>query len=46
MTQEPTTTAPARRVFIYGDHRFEDPGSEYTAEHVKDHLSMYKNGYC
>ena len=41
MTQDPTTTAPARRVFIYGDHRFDDPGSEYTVEHVKDHLSMY-----
>ena len=27
MTQDPTTTAPARRVFIYGDHRFDDPGS-------------------
>lgn len=41
MAQDPTTTAPARRVFIYGDHRFVDPGSEYTVEHVKDHLSMY-----
>lgn len=41
MTQDPATTAPARRVFIYGDHRFDDPGSEYTVEHVKDHLSMY-----
>src|SRR5690606_27845487 len=24
-----------------GDHRFDDPGSEYTVEHVKDHLSVY-----
>ena len=40
MTQD-TTTAPARRVFIYGDHRFDDPGAEYTVEQVKNHLQTY-----
>lgn len=41
MTQDPTTTAPARRVFIYGDHRFEDPGGEYTVEQIRTHLTAY-----
>lgn len=41
MTQDPTTTARARRVFIYGDHRFEDPGAEYTAEQIRQHLVQY-----
>lgn len=41
MTQDPTTTAPARRVFIYGDHRFEGPGGEYTVEQIRTHLAAY-----
>jgi PRTRC genetic system protein C len=41
MTQDPTTTAPARRVFIYGDHHFEDPGAGYTAEQIRTHLTAY-----
>lgn len=41
MKQDPTTTAPARRVFIYGDHRFEDPGGEYTVEQIRTHLAAY-----
>ena len=41
MTQDSTTTAPAHRVFIYGDHRFDDPGAEYTVEQVKNHLVTY-----
>lgn len=45
MSQDNSTTASVRRVFRYGDHVFDDPGREYTVEHVKDHLSMYKKGY-
>jgi PRTRC genetic system protein C len=41
MTQETRSTAPSRRVFIYGDHRFDDPGREYTAEQVRQHLVQY-----
>jgi PRTRC genetic system protein C len=41
MTQDPTTTAPARRVFIYGDHRFDDPGAAYTVERIRTHLTAY-----
>ncbi len=41
MTQDPTATAAARRVFIYGDHRFEDPGGEYTVEQIRQHLVQY-----
>ena len=41
MTQETTTSAPARRVFIYGDHRFEDPGAEYTVDQIRTHLNAY-----
>jgi PRTRC genetic system protein C len=41
MTQDHTTTAPTRRIFIYGEHRFDDPGAEYTVEHVKNHLQVY-----
>jgi PRTRC genetic system protein C len=41
MTQDPATTVPARRVFIYGEHRFDDPGAAYTVEHVKNHLQVY-----
>lgn len=40
-----TSTETQRRVFIYNDHRFEDPGAEYTVEQIKSHLSQYKNGY-
>ena len=41
MTQETISTAPARRVFIYGDHRFDDPGAEYTVEQIRTHLAAY-----
>ncbi|MFW6098305.1 MAG: PRTRC system protein C [Chloroflexota bacterium] len=41
MSQDNSTTASVRRVFRYGAHVFDDPGREYTVEHVKDHLSMY-----
>lgn len=45
MTQNTTATTPARRVFIYGEHRFDDPGAAYTVEQIKSHLSQYKKGY-
>ncbi|MDT8307647.1 MAG: PRTRC system protein C [Anaerolineae bacterium] len=41
MTQDTMTAASARRIFIYGDHRFDDPGSEYTAEQIRQHLVQY-----
>lgn len=41
MAQDPTTTAPARRIFIYGDHRFDDPGATYTIEQIRTHLTAY-----
>ncbi|HRQ42148.1 MAG TPA: PRTRC system protein C [Chloroflexota bacterium] len=37
-TQEATYT---RRVFKYGDKTFPDPGAEYTAEQVLQHLRTY-----
>ena len=48
MTQQaqPGATPEARRLFIYGDHRFDDPGAQYTTEQVRQHLLQYKNGYC
>jgi PRTRC genetic system protein C len=30
-----------RRVFVYGDHRFDDPGVQYTTEQVRLHLVQY-----
>jgi PRTRC genetic system protein C len=41
MTQDTVTTAPGRRVFVYGDHRFDDPGTEYTVEQIRTHLTAY-----
>lgn len=32
------TDNPVRRIFRYGDKSFPDPGVEYTAEHVLNHL--------
>ncbi len=37
-TQEATYT---RRVFKYGDKTFPDPGAEYTAEQVLQHLRQF-----
>lgn len=37
-TQEATYT---RRIFKYGDKTFPDPGAEYTAEQVLQHLRTY-----
>lgn len=34
-------TPTTRRVFIYGDHRFDDPGAQYTTEQVRQHLVQY-----
>lgn len=34
-----------RRIFIYGEHRFDDPGAEYTIEQIRTHLTAYKKGY-
>jgi hypothetical protein len=39
------STENQRRIFVYGDHRFDDPGAQYTAEQVRQHLVQYKNGY-
>lgn len=36
-----TSTETQRRVFIYGDHRFDDPGAEYTVEQIRTHLAAY-----
>jgi PRTRC genetic system protein C len=36
-----STTATTRRVFVYGDHRFDDPGVQYTTEQVRQHLVQY-----
>lgn len=35
------TTNPARRVFVYDGHRFDDPGAEYSVEQVQNHLVLY-----
>ena len=32
---------PARRVFRYGDHEFDDPGREYTIDQVRQALLPY-----
>lgn len=40
-----SATPATRRLFVYGDHRFDDPGSVYTTEQVRQHLLQYKNGY-
>ena len=37
-------TAPTeipRRIFIYGEHRFDDPGTEHTVEQIQQHLIQY-----
>jgi len=36
-----TTATPARRIFRYGDHTFDDPGDEYTVEQIQTHLTTY-----
>ena len=43
MTQktQSNATPAARRVFVYGDHRFDDPGAEYTVEQIRQHLTQY-----
>lgn len=41
MTQETTGATLARRVFIYGEHRFDNPGAEYTVEQIQQHLVQY-----
>jgi len=41
MTQNTTATTPARRVFIYGEHRFDDPGPSYPIEQIRQHLVQY-----
>ena len=43
MTQQAQSSATpaARRLFVYGDHRFDDPGSAYTTEQVRLHLVQY-----
>jgi len=41
MTQNTTATTPARRVFNYGEHRFDDPGPSYTVEQIRQHLVQY-----
>lgn len=38
-------TGIPRRIFIYGEHRFDDPGAEYTIEQIRTHLTAYKKGY-
>ena len=35
------TDNPVRRVFKYGDKTFPDPGVEYTAEQVLQHLRQF-----
>ncbi|MFW5943523.1 MAG: PRTRC system protein C [Chloroflexota bacterium] len=41
MSQDSSTTASTRRVFRYGDHTFDDPGSEYTIEQIQQQLVQY-----
>lgn len=36
-----STMATTRRVFVYGDHRFDDPGVQYTTEQIRTHLTAY-----
>ena len=36
-----TSVENQRRIFVYGDHRFDDPGTQYTAEQVRQHLVQY-----
>ena len=33
-----------RRIFIYGEHRFKDPGAAYNVEQIRQHLSQYFPG--
>lgn len=35
------TSNPARRIFVYDGHRFDDPGAEYSVEQVQNHLVVY-----
>jgi PRTRC genetic system protein C len=35
------STSPTRRIFVYGDHTFDDPGAAYTPEQVRAHLAAF-----
>jgi PRTRC genetic system protein C len=35
------STSPTRRIFVYGDHTFDDPGPAYTPEQVRVHLAAF-----
>jgi PRTRC genetic system protein C len=41
MTQDTPRNGSARRTFIYNEHRFDDPGAEYTIEQIQQHLVQY-----
>jgi PRTRC genetic system protein C len=41
MSQGSSTTPSVHRIFAYGDHRFDDPGAQYTTEQVRQHLVQY-----
>ena len=36
-----TTDTPVKRIFVYGEHTFDDPGPAYSAEQVRAHLAAY-----
>jgi PRTRC genetic system protein C len=37
----PTTDMPVKRIFVYGDQTFDDPGPAYSADQVRAHLAAY-----
>ena len=41
MTTRSTTTAPAVRIFRYGQHEIPDPGPQFTSEQVRQQLTGY-----
>jgi PRTRC genetic system protein C len=40
-TTTPTTDTPVKRIFVYGDQTFDDPGPAYSADQVRAHLAAY-----
>ena len=41
MTTATATTMSAARIFRYGQHEIPDPGSQFTAEQVRQQLTSY-----
>ncbi len=37
----PTTETPVKRLFVYGDQTFNDPGPAYTTDQIRSHLAAF-----